>query len=279
MKKATMHRVIFSRSFIGPVLLFYGISLSTVFADDLESSSEESGKKEAAAKWMREVTDLTKETFKDKKNLKILGITALGAAALMATNGDDEIRSTFDDFGLSDSYGKAGNVLGVSGPILLNLGLYAHGRYNENERSAEVARVLSTALAVDSISTGVMKLAIGRHRPDEGGSSEFDPFTVTNRSFPSGHTSFSFTAATVMAEMYDDKKWVKYTGYSAATFVALARIDDESHWASDVLFGAVKGYVIGKMAARMHSKRTMEGVNIIADVRNGGTYIGLGFQF
>ncbi len=138
---------------------------------------------------------------------------------------------------------------------------------------------MSTALAVDGISTAAMKIAIGRHRPDEGGSSEFDPFTVSNRSFPSGHTSFSFTTATVMAEMYEGKKWVKYTGYSTATFVALARIDDESHWASDVLFGAIKGYLIGKTVTRLYKNRTMEGVDVIADVRNGGTSIGLGFQF
>jgi hypothetical protein len=279
MKLFVMRTETFKKLSVAFLVVLYGISASVHAEEQSQTSSEKLGKKEVTGKWIREVTDLGKETFTDKRNLKILGITALGSLALISTNGDDEIKEAFDDLSLSSTYGKAGNVLGVAAPALLNIGLYAHGKYNDNERSTEVSRVLASALAVDAVSTGVMKLAIGRHRPDDGGTREFDPFSFSNRSFPSGHTSFSFTAATVMAEMYPEKKWVRYTGYSAATFVGIVRIDDESHWASDVLFGAVKGYIIGKTVSRLHNKKNMEGVNIIADIRNGGTYVGLGFEF
>jgi len=263
---------VFNNSILGFLIALIAITPSA-FAADL------SGKKEMASDVIQDIKEMTKETFTDKRNLKIMGVTALGSLILINTEADEDIKDWFDDRGFSSAYGKAGNVLGVSGPILLNLGLYAHGHVKDNDRSTEVARILTTALAVDGISTGAMKIAIGRHRPDDGGSREFDPFTFSNRSFPSGHTSFSFTAATVMAEMYEEKRWVKYTGYTAATLVGIFRIDDESHWASDVLFGAVKGYLIGKTVTKFHKNPRLENVSIIADVRDGDSYVGLGFRF
>ncbi len=249
------------------------------FANDIDAQDEDPTFKQNSFTWMHETTGMAKQTFSDKKNLELLGVTALGSAALILSNGDDEIRSTFDDINLPSGVGTAGNVLGGAGPFLLDLGLYTHGKINDNERSVEVSKVLSSALAIDLAVGGAMKLSIGRHRPDDGSSGEFDPFTFDNRSFPSGHTSLSFTTATVLAEMYDDKRWVGVSAYSTATFVGIARISDDSHWASDVLFGAVKGYVIGKSVSNLHKNGKLEGVNIIADLGEDNSRIGLGFTF
>ena len=251
-----------------------------VGAEDAETSSDEQQEANNFSDWMHETTRAAKVTFTDKKNLKILGVTALGSAALITTRADESIRDTVDGWGLSSGVGDAGYVLGGIGPPLLSLGLYAHGKLNDNERSIEASKVLSTALAIDAVSTGAMKIVIGRRGPDDSDNSKiFNPFSLDDRVFPSGHTSFSFTTATVMAELYDDRPAVAIAGYTTATLIGIARISDDSHWASDVLFGAVKGYLIGKTVTRLHEKGMLKKVDIIADVSPEGSYFGLGVRF
>ncbi len=256
------------------------ISPMTLAADWASQPGEGTGLKDGVLDWTHDTVRAGKLTFTNSRNLKILGITAVGSAALIFTNGDDEIRDIVDDVGLGSSVGDAGFLLGGYGPPLLNLGLFAHGKIRGNERSTEAGKVLASALAIDAATTGAMKIAIGRHRPsDTNSATEFDPFSFSNRSFPSGHTSWSFTTATVMAEMYDDKPWVKYAGYTTATLIGVARISDDSHWASDILFGAVKGYLVGKTVTRMHKKNKMANVSIVTDTSRGSNYVGLGFRF
>lgn len=229
--------------------------------------------------WARETGRAAKGTFANEKNLAVLGATALGSVALMATGGDKAIRDAFDDFGLPKPFDDAGNLLGAS-PPLLAVGLYVHGKTSDNERSAEVGKVLASALAIDAASTGAMKLALGRHRPKDGVSAmEFEPFSFDNRSFPSGHTSFSFMTATVMADMYDDRPWVRPAAYTTATLIGISRISSDEHWASDVLFGAVKGYLIGKTVTRLHKRWKLEDVDIVANFAGPDKYVGLNVRF
>jgi len=262
------------------ILVWSMMSPMALTAESAHQPADGTGLKDGVLDWTQDTAYGGKQTFTNPRNLKILGATAVGSAALMFTNGDDEIRDIVADIGLPGGVGDAGFVLGGYGPPLLDLGLFAHGWIQGNERSTEVGKVLASALAIDGVTTGAMKIAIGRHRPsDTNSSTEFDPFSFNNRSFPSGHTSWSFTTATVMAEMYDDKPWVKYAGYTTATLIGVARISDDSHWASDVLFGAVKGYLIGKTVTRMHKKNKMENVSIVTDMSRGSNYVGLGFRF
>ena len=262
---------ILAGSMVGPVALA---------ADSTHQPADDTSLKDGVLDWTHDTVQAGKQTFTNPRNLKIMGVTAVGSAVLMFTNGDDEIRDIVDDIGLPGGFGDAGFQLGGVGPALLDLGLFAHGKIRDNERSTEAGKVLASALAIDGLTTGAMKIAIGRHRPsDTNSSAEFDPFSFSNRSFPSGHTSWSFTTATVMAEMYDDKPWVKYAGYTTASLIGVARISDDSHWASDVLFGAVKGYLIGKTVTRMHKNHRMENVSIVTDMSRDSNYVGLGFRF
>jgi membrane-associated phospholipid phosphatase len=59
-------------------------------------------------------------------------------------------------------------------------------------------------------------------------------------SFPSGHSTFAFATATTFSSM-SKKKMVPIIAYSIASGVALSRIHDQKHWASDVLAGAAIG--------------------------------------
>lgn len=73
-------------------------------------------------------------------------------------------------------------------------------------------------------------------------------------SFPSGHTTLAFAAATVYAMEYSDRKIVPILAYSAATVVGLSRITENKHWASDVLIGGILGHLIGRQVVNNYHR-------------------------
>jgi len=63
-------------------------------------------------------------------------------------------------------------------------------------------------------------------------------------SFPSGHSATTFAAATVLQQHLGYKAGVPT--YLIASYVAASRLHDNRHFASDVIFGAATGIVIGR---------------------------------
>lgn len=111
-----------------------------------------------------------------------------------------------------------------------------------NERAALRGVLASSA---ESVVNFAMKALVGRTRP----ASEIvhpHPFRqpITS-SFPSGHASAAFCAATVLAER--DPLAPAY--FAVATVVAASRIHTKIHHASDVAAGAAVGVLLG-VAAR-----------------------------
>lgn len=83
--------------------------------------------------------------------------------------------------------------------------------------------------------TPLLKHAFHRTRPNGG-----------SDSFPSSHSTSAWALATVIANRYDGNRAVPIIAYSLATSVSLARVNDNVHWASDVVAGALIGRAIGK---------------------------------
>ena len=75
-----------------------------------------------------------------------------------------------------------------------------------------------------------------------------------NSSFPSGHTTVAFAAATVFALEYKDKPLIPILSYSIATLIGLSRITENKHWATDVFIGAVLGYYTGKQVVNNYHR-------------------------
>ena len=61
-------------------------------------------------------------------------------------------------------------------------------------------------------------------------------------SFPSGHATAAFAAATVFAMEYRDKPLIPILSYSAATLVSLSRLTENKHWPADIVAGGLIGY-------------------------------------
>lgn len=65
-------------------------------------------------------------------------------------------------------------------------------------------------------------------------------------SFPSGHATAAFAAATVYAMEYRDKPLIPILSYSAASLIALSRLTENKHWPIDILAGSMIGYLSGR---------------------------------
>ncbi|HYK55423.1 MAG TPA: phosphatase PAP2 family protein, partial [Flavisolibacter sp.] len=75
-----------------------------------------------------------------------------------------------------------------------------------------------------------------------------------NSSFPSGHTTVAFAAATVYALEYKEKPWVPLLCYTSASLIGLSRITENKHWLTDVLAGAALGYLTGRQVVNNYHR-------------------------
>jgi membrane-associated phospholipid phosphatase len=89
------------------------------------------------------------------------------------------------------------------------------------------------ALAATRLVTDGIKSTIHEERPDES----------DDRSFPSGHTSMSFSAAATLHKRYGWK--YGFPAYAVATFVGAARVKADKHYVHDVVAGAAIGGAAG----------------------------------
>ncbi len=124
----------------------------------------------------------------------------------------------------------------------------------------------TTFLATQAYAAGaavevVVKFLSGRQRPDfytteakipqprfNGPFSAVRDFSGSkeNSSFPSGHTTVAFAAATVFAKEFKNHPIVPIIAYSAATLIGLSRLTENRHWATDIVAGGFLGYLTGQ---------------------------------
>ncbi len=73
-------------------------------------------------------------------------------------------------------------------------------------------------------------------------------------SFPSGHTTAAFAAATVFAMEYRNKPLIPILSYSAATLIGLSRLTENKHWPTDILAGAALGFLSGRQVVNNYHR-------------------------
>jgi membrane-associated phospholipid phosphatase len=137
----------------------------------------------------------------------------------------------------------------------------AYGFIFKNDKMKTTTLLATQAYIAGGAVESVTKFLSGRTRPSvypagtEAEPEFLGPFSRTARSaggakvyssFPSGHTTVAFAAATVFALEYKDKPIVPIIAYSAATMIGLSRIIQNAHWSTDVLVGAALGFLSGK---------------------------------
>lgn len=146
------------------------------------------------------------------------------------------------------------------------------GLIRDDDYFVRTATMILEAHLLTSFATALMKHSFGRHRPYVSDDPlVFDPFTFDEirayidfprgkdprNAFPSGHTSSIFTMMTVIANRYD-VWYVKIPAYTYAVSVGVNRMNNPSHWGSDVIFGAMLGWYIGDKISDRGKPRKLE---------------------
>jgi undecaprenyl-diphosphatase len=117
-----------------------------------------------------------------------------------------------------------------------------------SDHDVQAAIRLSSSLAAESaFVNGVVKSLFERERPVHQDARPHRLRVPLTTSFPSGHASAAFVAATLLA---DDSKAPVFW-YALATKVAYSRVHVRIHHASDVIGGAVIGLVIGRVVRKI----------------------------
>jgi undecaprenyl-diphosphatase len=116
------------------------------------------------------------------------------------------------------------------------------------EQDRRYAARAAIGVGVESILVnGVVKTFIGRRRPVETSTRPLPLRIPRTSSFPSGHATSAFCAATLLSE--DDPLGPLYFG--VAMVVAWSRVYVRVHYASDVIAGMAVGLVLGRIGRRL----------------------------
>ena len=176
---------------------------------------------------------------------------------------DKEIRDFWQDDIRSGTSDDVFDVLNAFGNVrymgALSLGTYAIAEAIDTAGIADAKREKALGLmAIESIAlaqgiTFSLKWIGGRDRPNKTDNRfEFNgPGNGTNQAFPSGHATVAFALATTISEVYGETSpWVPWVAYPIAVGSALARVDKNKHWASDVFVGGLVGFFVAKTVVK-----------------------------
>lgn len=156
------------------------------------------------------------------------------------------------------------DFMGTKGSVYIGTSMYVVGRIARIDRMADLGLHGTESLYLAQTLVKLVKGLAGRARPavdiDDPrsfklgrGFRDQDHY----RSFPSGHSGMAFAAAAAVTSE-TSKWWPKSTWYIApvmyggAALVAVSRMYDNRHWASDVVLGAAIGTFSGLKVVRYH---------------------------
>ncbi len=151
--------------------------------------------------------------------------------------------------------------IGGAAPLVTGGTLWLVGRVSHDSVMQQVGGVTAHAVLLSAVLTELTKGLIGRGRPKShpGDPDMYNPgrgfFDGSHTSFPSGHTSGAFAAATALASQLGGahprhRTALRAVFFGAATLVGISRIYQNDHWTSDVLSGAALGVLSAESVLR-----------------------------
>jgi len=258
MKRPTAVFIIFT------LILGFGVPASSIGAE--QNSVEDRLNKEFLKQFGSDVYEVLKSPAGwQKKDFWRLA-AVLGAGTLMFAFDED-----IDDWSQerrtssSEDLAQFGSALGDGGYLGAMIAtLYVAGEVFGNRSLRKTALLsLESWLTSGAVVIG-MKAIAGRARPHtDKGPYSFHPFAFRSDhySFPSGHAASAFAVAAVIADQSDCLA-VDIFVFSLSTFVAVSRVHEQSHWASDAFIGAAIGYFIGKKISGLHQGKDQKKIQV-----------------
>jgi membrane-associated phospholipid phosphatase len=194
----------------------------------------------------------SKDTLLRIDNITALLLAGGASVAMHNTNADKNLAEHFSRHHIFHNFADESLFLIGDPPThFAAAGLwYAISAENQDEINKQRALTMITALSV----TGVVTTGLKAIRDNETPNGQY-------WAWPSGHTSSSFTVASVLDEFYGPK--VGIPAYVLASVVAYRMMDTGDHWGSDVVFGATLGWVVGHTIAGKHKKLEVAGFELL----------------
>lgn len=164
----------------------------------------------------------------------------IGSAAIIleALALKDQNKKLVRDISTSKPLGKYSKDFELMGQVVPNIAYVvyngAFGAYTKDSKSLYLAGVMARATFSSALTTNILKYTVREKRPD--------PSTAKN-GFPSGHTTTAFAFASVVG--YQHGPWWGGASYLMASLVGLSRLNDNAHYAHEVLAGAFIGTIYG----------------------------------
>lgn len=147
---------------------------------------------------------------------------------------------------LVDQVGDIGNKLGNGLTlVLISLGIGAVGLWLNSDRWKQAGFHTLLAHGISALITQILKHSLSRPRPRIMDTTPWDIKLSLESgldSFPSGHTSGSFSVAMVLAYYFPGARVLWFT---LAAFVSTCRVIKGSHFPTDVLGGILIGLASG----------------------------------
>jgi PAP2 superfamily protein len=129
--------------------------------------------------------------------------------------------------------GNTAVVLGAAGTT------YLIGKATDGSRLQHLGMDLMEGTILGEGTAEIAKLVIRRDRPVNPDGKQSAGFSM-----PSGHATVTFAAATVLQQHLGYKAAIPT--YLIASYVAMSRLHDNRHYASDVVMGAATGIIVGR---------------------------------
>jgi hypothetical protein len=207
--------------------------------------------KQDLSKWPNRLIADSKDTFFRPDNMTAL-LLAGGASVAMHQQADEDIADYFERHQkLRNFKDESLNIIGHPTTHFAASSLwYFLSTQNQDDLNKERAWTMRTAVTITWLATTGLKLIRDNETPN---GKDF--------AWPSGHTSSSFTVASVLDEFYGPK--VGIPAYAVASLVAYRMMDTGDHWGSDVVFGATLGWVVGHTVAGKHKKLEVAGFKLV----------------
>ena len=196
-----------------------------VSAGNFKAASQEVDKKNFFSWSWQDQIKPTLDASLEEPGLKILGGTLLAMA--LAKNYEQKVYE-HNERGKNLLLRKKDSAfLGALGAGAVGIGIATTQLLWDQENGFKHFR----ALVLTSLTHVSLSYLVRRERP--GSSSTYLPF---DDSFPSGHAAAAFTTATSVYYAYGWKAGMP--AYLVASSIALARVTENRHWATDVIAGA-----------------------------------------
>jgi hypothetical protein len=200
----------------------------------------------------------------------------LGGLFLADKSIDHQAQETRSPF--LNSVSGATTTFGAEGAFGVSAALIVGGMAFRSPETRDTGRDALEAAVLAGLLDNVVKRAAGRVRPNNSnGQTTFEPGS-SNGSFASGHATVAFAVASVIAAR--SSGWViPGLAYTAATLVAMDRVNSHVHFASDVFAGAILGTVTGRWLVHRHLAEDALGRETTLDVAPTGRGLSARIRF